>query len=58
MADYILWFDQLGMHDVNYCGGQERVTRRDDQQSCQCRCERPRRFCHHHRAYRDFLHAI
>lgn len=21
MADYILWFDQLGMHDVNIVGG-------------------------------------
>lgn len=55
MADYILWFDQLGMHDVNIVGGKNASLGEMISNLANVGVSVPNGFATTTEAYRDFL---
>ncbi|HPY41389.1 MAG TPA: PEP/pyruvate-binding domain-containing protein, partial [Thiolinea sp.] len=55
MADYILWFDQLGMHDVNIVGGKNASLGEMISNLANVGVSVPGGFATTTEAYRDFL---
>ena len=47
VEEYILWFDQLGMADVERVGGKNASLGEDDFQSVRCRGNRTGWICHY-----------
>ena len=57
MADYILWFDQLGMHDVNIVGGKNASLGEMISNLANVGVSVPNGFATTTHAYQDFLSA-
>lgn len=57
MADYILWFDQLGMHDVGIVGGKNASLGEMISNLANAGVSVPNGFATTIHAYQDFIHA-